>query len=151
MYDPILLTLDGSKLSEVAVPHAAALAKEFHARVVILRVVSPVIGPDDFAYGPNPYTYQHLMEAEEKASQEYVAQQAAELAAQGIDAEGVTRVGDPAGTVVDFATERGAKLLILATHGRSGLARWVFGSVADRVLRSAPAPVLLVRAGQPVR
>lgn len=145
MYDPIILALDGSKLAEAAIPHAEALARQFEARVLVLRAVAPVVGPDDFAYGPNPYSYQHLLEAEMKAAEEYVNAKARELRESGIEAEGVFRMGEPASVIIDDANAHGAKIIVLATHGRSGFARWVFGSVADRVLRSAPAPVLLVR------
>lgn len=146
MYDPILLTLDGSKLAEEALPHAEELARRCDARLIVMRVVSPVVSPDDFAYGPNPYTYQHLMDAEMKAAEEYVELKAKELRERGIRAEGVFRVGEPSSMLVDFASEQGVEIIVIATHGRTGLARWVFGSVADRVLRCSNVPVLLVRA-----
>lgn len=145
MYDPIVLALDGSHLAETAIPHGVELARRFGTRLILLRVVTPIVGPDDFAYGPNPYTYQHLLEAETKAAQTYVDVKARELRNQDVRAESVVRQGEPASTVLDYAAEAGAKLLVLATHGRTGMARWVFGSVADRVLRNAPCPVLLVR------
>ncbi|MFN7972535.1 MAG: universal stress protein [Acidobacteriota bacterium] len=149
MYEAILLPLDGSELSERAIPHAAAVARRFDSRLVVLRVVVPIIGPGDLAYGPNPYTYQSLLEAETRAAQEYVARKAEELRAQGLRAEGVCRTGEPATSIVDFAAESDAKLVVIATHGRSGVARWVFGSVATRVLQGAQVPVLLIRAALP--
>ena len=61
------------------------------------------------------------------------------------------RVGPAADGILGCAAERRGDLIVMCTHGRGGLGRWVYGSVADRVLRGAPIPILLVRAGVPVR
>lgn len=149
MYETILLALDGSPFSERAVPHATELARRFDARLLLLRVAVPIVGPDDLAYGAIPYTYEHILETEQRRAEEYVAAKAAELSALGVKAEGICRTGDAAATIVDLAVEREAGIIVIATHGRTGVARWVFGSVAIRVLQSSPVPLFLVRAVGP--
>jgi nucleotide-binding universal stress UspA family protein len=146
MHDPIILTLDGSNLAEAAVPHAVDLARRLGSRLVLLRVVTPAPGPAELAFGPTSYDHRQLLQAEEAAARAYVEAKVRELSAQNVRVEGLVREGEPASTIVDYAAESGARLVVLATHGRSGVARWVYGSVADRVLRAATVPVLLLRS-----
>ncbi|GIW08026.1 MAG: universal stress protein [Dehalococcoidia bacterium] len=146
MYDPILLTLDGSELAELAIPHAVAMAKQFGARLIVLRVVPPVVQPLDVDYGLSaPYGYEKIIEAETQGAAEYLANVVKSFEAEGLTVETVTPLGEPATAILETAHDRGAKLIVMATHGRSGFRRLVFGSVADRVLREAETPVLLVR------
>lgn len=148
MYDPILLTLDGSELAEQAIPHAATVAKATGSRLIVLRVVPPIILQADPAGGEfiDPGTYQELVDAEMGDAKSYVDGQVDVLRQQGIDSEGVVLLGTPPTAIMEEATERDAKLIVLATHGRSGIARAVLGSVADHLVRHASVPVLLVRA-----
>ena len=146
MYDPIILTLDGSKLSELALPHAIHLAEKCQTRLVLLRVVAPIVGPEDFAYGPGPNAYQKIIDEEKTAADLYLTRHADSLRGKGFEVEAVVRVGEPASTIIDYAAQVEAHLLVLATHGRSGIARWVFGSVAERVLRGSKVPILLIRS-----
>ncbi len=146
MYDPIMLTLDGSELSESALPHAVSLAKAYGSRLLILRVVPPVIHPFEVDYGVgSPYGYEKILEAETQAANDYLSAKVNEVQAQGVTAEALGPFGEPASAILDTAEQRGVQLIVMATHGRSGIGRFVFGSVADRVLRSAEVPVLLVR------
>ena len=65
------------------------------------------------------------------------------LAAEGMNVSGVMLEGKAAETIVDYATTKGVDLIVMSTHGRSGPSRWAFGSVADRVVRTSPVPVLM--------
>jgi nucleotide-binding universal stress UspA family protein len=80
-----------------------------------------------------------------KAAEEYLARIQARLTKEGLSIETKVLTGRPAETITDFAQRERVDLIALATHGRSGVSRWVFGSVADRLVRSSSVPVLLVR------
>lgn len=147
MYDPIMLTLDGSELAEKAIPHAVAIAKKFGARLLVVRVVPPVVQPLDVDYGMSaPYGYEKIIEAEVQGANDYLASIVKTLEAEGLTVETATPLGEPATAILDIADQQGVGLIVMATHGRTGFQRLVFGSVADRVLREAEVPVLLIRA-----
>ncbi|MFN8532975.1 MAG: universal stress protein [Dehalococcoidia bacterium] len=150
MYDPIILTLDGSELAELAIPHAVALAKQFGAHLIALRVVPPVVQPLDAGYGITaPYGYEKIIEAETEGALQYLAEATAPIQADGVAVESVAPLGEPATAILDTAHERKAGLIVMATHGRSGFGRLFFGSVADRVLRESDIPIMLIRVHQP--
>jgi nucleotide-binding universal stress UspA family protein len=137
MFQHILVPLDGSKLAEVVVPYAQALAARMQASITLLQVVPP---PHEVrpSVGLNP----------EATAHSYLGAVQAHLHPVGLTVEIVTRAGLPADVIVDYAAESGADLIAMSTHGRSGLSRWVYGSVADKVLQGAEVPVLLIRASQ---
>ena len=143
MYDRILLTLDSSLLAAKAIPHAVALTKAFQAHLCILSVV-PVI-PDEGAGGPAAAL---AWEVQVASIEEYLAGVQQALKSQGVDAEIELRRGNVTEEVLHFSQKYEADLIVMSTHGRSGLGRWVYGSVADRVLRHADVPVLLVRISE---
>jgi nucleotide-binding universal stress UspA family protein len=141
MYKRILIPLDGSALAEAVLPHVEELAKSSAAELVLLRVASAHIFPGADA-----------IEAQVAAVQEaenYVADLAKTQQEKGIRAEAKVRYGDPAEEILDHAARDHIDLVAMATHGRTGLKRVVLGSVAEKVLRSAPVPMLLVRAPIP--
>ena len=156
MYRKILVTLDGSDLSETAIPHAVSVAKASSAPLVLLQVVDSVAHimtqatPAGFDLGGGAMTAQVAEEA--VSAQRQGAQDSLDAAKARIEAEGVTNVsseiaeGSPGDAIVDAAERLGCDLIVMATHGRSGLGRVLLGSVADHVVRHAPnAAVLLVR------
>ena len=146
MYKEILLALDGSPLAEAAVPHARALAKAFGARVTLLSVVQPVgIYPQSGVVGP-VVSIALNVEEEMESVRRYLRTIAEQFEAEGINVEEVVREGDAASQICDYAHESRADLIVMSTHGRSGVQRWVYGSVADKVLRGAKVPILLIRA-----
>ena len=144
MYERILLTLDSSRLAEKAIPHAAALAKAFQARLCLLSVV-PVISDVGAAGGPAMAV---AWEAQVDNIEEYLTGVQQALKLQDVDAEVELRRGNVTEEVLLFSHKFDADLIVMSTHGRSGLGRWVYGSVADRVLRHAEMPVLLVRVSE---
>jgi nucleotide-binding universal stress UspA family protein len=142
MYKKILAPLDGSELSECTLAHLEAVATGCHvAEVVLLRVTEPI--PSAYAEAIQDI----VREGEEKAKQyaaDYLAGIAGRLKKEGIAVETVVIHGRPADVILDYAKKDDVDLIVMSTHGRSGVSRWVLGSVADRVVRHAAAAVLTV-------
>jgi nucleotide-binding universal stress UspA family protein len=120
----ILVPLDGSVLAEIALPYAARLARAAGGRLVLVQAV-----PDATGSAPADAT---------------LAAAAERLLADGFPVEAHARGGEPGPAIVEGARAWGAGLIAMGTRGRSGLGRWLYGSVADHVLRHAAVPVLLV-------
>ena len=135
MPETILVPLDGSPTAAVALPVAKTLARTVHADLLLLRVVR------DEDQGPE----RDRREMED--AQRSLARIAAELAGTGLQVSTLVRRGAAAEEILGAAAERRANLVVMATHGRSGLPRAALGSVAERVLAGSPAPVVLVRPG----
>lgn len=143
VYERILVALDGSERAERVLPYVAPLADKFGASVTLLRAttsVGMVVAGD---IDPTP-----LLEAERQEATAYLAALAARLAEVGLTVSTASPEGPAADALVEHARRTGADLIALTTHGRGGLGRLLFGSVADAVLRHAPCPVLLVRLGE---
>jgi nucleotide-binding universal stress UspA family protein len=138
MLKRILVPLDGSPLAERALPYARTLAQAAGARIWLLRAV-----PSADLAGVKPHETQ---EREFWEAEGYLRDQSVCLPAGSV--EFATFGGGAAEGIVSECRSRQVDLVVMATHGRSGLGRWVFGSVAAGVLARAPAPVLLVRAWQ---
>jgi nucleotide-binding universal stress UspA family protein len=143
MFERILLPLDGSALAEQALPYAVALARCQGGTIHILRV-APILAPIDVEV--SAIAYQKVMEEERAAAQSYVERTVARLRQDGLTAEGKVETGDPAAVILETARQIDASAITMATHGRSGLGRLLFGSVANQVLRGASVPVFLIRA-----
>ncbi len=145
MYKVILVPLDGSPLAEKAVPHASEISARFGARVTLFAVVEAYqVSAQPGVVGPI-ISAQYNIDEDLARVREYLKTVAQGLREQGIDVITEVHQGDPAAEIVDYAKTIAADLIVMSTHGRSGIRRWVYGSVADRVLRSANIPVLLVR------
>lgn len=144
---PILVPLDGSELAELALPIAERLAQALRRPLLIVHVIAV----NTWTYLPPsvvfpPQTYQQLVKEEDRASQQYVRDVAARLADAGVPVEARSLRGDPAATIIDTARAHRDPLIVMASHGRTGLARFALGSVADRVVTYGRMPTLLVRA-----
>lgn len=145
MYKRILAPLDGSTLAEAALSHAVQLAASGGGELVLLRVViSPysIVAPDLVLAGQS--IDQDLLQQQ---AEQYLNALAARLAGQGITVRAVTSPGPVAEAILEQARSGESDIIVMSTHGRGGISRWVYGSVADRVLQAAPCPVLLIRAG----
>jgi nucleotide-binding universal stress UspA family protein len=141
MYQKMLVPLDGSELAECVLPHVKAIASGCQVKdVVLLRVVEP-LPPGT----PPAVNFEVVEKAGVKAAQEYLGRTKARLAKEGLSVKTEVLIGRPAETIIDFAQRNNVDLIALATHGRSGIRRWVFGSVADRVVRSCSVPIVLIR------
>jgi nucleotide-binding universal stress UspA family protein len=141
MYNKILVPLDGSELAECVLPHVKAVASGSNrGKAVLLRIVEPLP-----AGTPPAVDFEVVQKAGVKAAEDYLARIKAQLAKEGLDVETRVLTGRPAETITDFVQHEKVDLIALATHGRSGISRWVFGSVADKLVRSLSVPVLLIR------
>ncbi|GAB4566751.1 MAG: universal stress protein [Anaerolineae bacterium] len=142
-YPRILVPLDGSKLAEAALRHAETLAWQFGSKIIVLRVihVPQALGAVDLvpAYGLD-------VDRIEEEARLYLKGICGELRKASIEADCVLLQGPVAETIVDYAAREGIDLIVMSTHGRSGLSRWIFGSVAEKVLQGARCPVLLIPA-----
>ena len=132
----ILLPLDGSPLAEQAIPYAAALAKNAPARLILVRATQAQTLLDVDAIDAQAGVVSRADHELEAA--------AAKLRETGLDVDGYVYYERPVSAILDAARRHQVDLIVLSTHGRSGLGRVVYGSVADDVLRHAEVPVLLV-------
>lgn len=152
MYQKILVPLDGSQLAECVLPHVTAIASGCQVGdVVLVRVAEPFQPPAGKGYeGLFPEDLKKERErfeaGEKAAAEDYMRQVTTRLKAEGREVESHVLVGKAPETIADFAGKKGIDLIVIATHGRSGISRWVWGSTADRILRSSCVPVLMVRA-----
>jgi nucleotide-binding universal stress UspA family protein len=151
MIRTLLVPLDGSALAETALPIATELAHLLGASIVALRVIDPLgeARPIAALLADDEDTLPEInfdVLAEREQAQHYLDGVVAQLRAAGLRAHARVAVGYAADQIVQAATQ--FDLVTMATHGRSGIRRWAFGSVADSVLRRATTPLLLVRADQ---
>ncbi len=143
MYKKILVPLDGSELAKRALEEAEKLANCFGSKIVLFEVVPfmPIYG------SPELVTPLIVDEKQKEAAEKYLANLSEELKQKGLKVTGVVRTGQQVAVeIIDFAKESGANLIIMCTHGRSGISRWVLGSVALKVLTRAETPILLIRS-----
>jgi len=143
MYKRILVPLDGSDLAKTALDQAEKLAKTFDAEIVLFQVVPfmPIYG------SPELVTPLIVDEKQKEAVEKYLAELAEELKKRGFKVTTAVRTGQQvAAEIIDFAKESGVDLIIMCTHGRSGISRWVLGSIAHKVLIRAETPILLLRS-----
>jgi nucleotide-binding universal stress UspA family protein len=136
-FKTILFATDFSPTSAVAFKVAGALARDYRARVIALHVIEPVrVGFSEYGSYVGP---------EEDKGLAMESLRAIDAPSPRVTLEYRLLEGDPATVIVETAAETGADLIVLGTHGRTGLSRLVMGSVAEEVLRRAPCPVLTIR------
>jgi nucleotide-binding universal stress UspA family protein len=138
MFETIVIPLDGSETSRAILPQVRKLLFAKDAEVVLVRAIS--VPP-----GVEGQTLELTETLRARAAKELQAL-TRELTSKGARARFVVRKGDAADVILEVASEEGATLIAIATHGRSGLRRWAFGSVAEKILRASPIPVLAVRS-----
>jgi nucleotide-binding universal stress UspA family protein len=151
MFKKLVVPLDGSPLAERALTVAAQLARHDGAQVVLVRV--PVV---ERAYMPAADGYgllypEEYFGATSNEAFDYLKTVQGQQAGHGFPVAGEVVDGDPAGAIVDTARQYRADLITMSSHGYSGLTRWILGSVAERVLRDADCPVLVVRSTETLR
>lgn len=144
----VLVPLDGSELSLKALEHAEKLALPLGAKVILLRVGGS-IAPEAFGLPElsmalaNELTLQQAKH--EVTLTSYLEQLAEPLREKGLNVETVVRSGDAATQIVELAESEHVDLVVMSSHGRTGLTRWIYGSVAERVLHNARCSLLVVR------
>lgn len=143
----ILVPLDGSELAAKALPVAEGLCRQLSAQLDLVSVLQPAVIP---YVGGEPYVpgevYTRIDTERTQEIKKYLTATAATAREHGIATQIHIERGDPASGVLDTAQELGTMLIVMTTHGRTGLTRFALGSVADRVVRGGAAPVLLVRS-----
>ena len=142
MYKRILLPLDGSAQAKQALPHAIAQAERFGAELVLLEVFAPSPG----ALGLEKSSREWVSRYKASQARENLQAAAADAQQRDVPVKVSTAEGHAPAKIVEFAEENDVDLIVMSTRGQSCLARWLMGSVADRVVRGARVPVLLIRA-----
>jgi nucleotide-binding universal stress UspA family protein len=143
-YRKILVCLDGSPLAEAALPHAQALASNDEAEIVLLRVSANPAAEFSFSDPSIADNFIQDMEAETLA---YMQSARSKLQKAGFRTSFLICQGAIAETILETASEIKADVIVMSTHGRSGIQRWLLGSVADRVVTHSNTPVMLIRPG----
>lgn len=138
----ILVPTDFSDFSQQALEFALSLAEQFRAKLYVMHVWEMAMTSS--LLPPEPYPESVLTE-QQKAAAEHLAKVTNELKASGFDAEPVFAFGKPYMEIVRAATELDVDLIVLASHGRSGISHLLLGSVAEKVVRLAPCPVFTVK------
>jgi nucleotide-binding universal stress UspA family protein len=154
MYKKILVPLDGSELAECVLPHVETIVKGCQVPdVIFIRVVEPIHLPTSATDLSTVYTEADAKAAEEKTdafnkaeAEKYIEGMVSRFHYGNANNQGVVVMGKPAETIAEYAEKNAVDLVVVATHGRSGVSRWVWGSTTDKVLRSACVPLLMVRA-----
>ncbi|HXH20470.1 MAG TPA: universal stress protein [Dehalococcoidia bacterium] len=155
MFETILVPLDGSDLAEEAIDPAGELARCFGSRIVLVQAVDslamrmsqpPAIIEAPAAAAASVDVFQSALEAEKEGAHRYLAEVRDRLAAGGGRVEAFVGEGPATDVILSVAREQGAGVIVMSTHGRGGLGRLVFGSVADGILRRSETPVLLIRS-----
>jgi nucleotide-binding universal stress UspA family protein len=143
MYKKILVPLDGSELAKIGLGEGQKLAKYFGAELILFQVVPfmPIYG------SPELVTPLIIDEKQKEAAEQYLAILCEELRKKDFKVTATVKTGQQVAVeIIDFAKEHGVDLIVMSTHGRSGISRWVLGSVALKVLTRAETPILLLRS-----
>ncbi|MFP3879417.1 MAG: universal stress protein [Dehalococcoidia bacterium] len=141
MYRKMAVPLDGSELAECVLPHVKAIARGCSiAEVVLLRAVEPV--PVET---PPAWDFEAVQKATTKVAEDYLAKVQADLSKEGLTVRSQVLMGKAGEAITEFVERNGVDLIAIATHGRSGITRWAFGSVADKLVRFSSVPVLVIR------
>ena len=141
MYKKILAPLDGSQFSECSLEHVKAIATGCHVpEVVLLRVVEL---PQQL-YEVYPDWLRDTHQKAHAGAKDYLATVADNLKKEGIAVQTAVSQGRPEDEILDYAKKNQIDLIIMSTHGKSGVSRWVMGSIADRVVHHSTVPVLIV-------
>jgi nucleotide-binding universal stress UspA family protein len=144
MFDPILVPLDGSLLAECVLPHVGAIARAFDSRVVLLRVL-------DRNQAMEKAQLFDLVnwQINKTGAKLYLDKASARLQKSGLKVETAVLEGLVADSITEYSQSQGMKLIVLSSHGRSGLSQWGISSVTQKIIFSAPTSVLIIRAHQP--
>ena len=148
-YRHIVVPLDGSELAEQVLPCVEALIRPHQTRVFLIRVLTPGLGDRAMAlltsFPPGLQLATSVLHRAEVQVRGYLRSVAAALRERGAVVQIAVRQGSPAEEILAYAAEVEADVVGMTTHGLSGVSRWVYGSVAGKVLQEAQSPVLLVR------
>jgi nucleotide-binding universal stress UspA family protein len=144
MHKRVLLPLDGSTMAEQALPHAVEQAESFRSELILLRAISPLLP----GIGLSPIELGWAKEQASEWARDYLESIATQVRTRGVPVKVVIIQDSPHKAIAQFAEANGVDLIVICSQGQSGPSRWLMGSVADRVVRGATSPVLLVRASE---
>lgn len=146
MYNKILVPLDGSGFSECSLEHVKAIASGCRVpETVLFRVIEPLSANVVAALAQAGDDLVHKAELDSQAeARDYMVNIRNSLANEGLAAEAVVVDGRAAEEILDYAQNNKVDLIVMTTHGRSGISRWFFGSVAEKVLQHSAVPVLMI-------
>jgi nucleotide-binding universal stress UspA family protein len=142
MHKRVLLPLDGSSMAEQALPHAIEQAKRFRSELILLRTTSSSLQGS----GLSAMELGWVQEQMGDWARDYLESIATQVRTQGVSVRVVVLQDPPHEAITRFSETNGVDLIVICSRGQSGASRWLMGSVADRVVRGASAPVLLVQA-----
>jgi nucleotide-binding universal stress UspA family protein len=143
MFDPILVPLDGSPLAECVLPHAVAMSRAFDAKIVLLHVL------EKNRTGASAQLFDLLnWQINKTEAKLYLERIGDRLRKSDLRTEAIVLEGPVAESITEFAQSQGMKLVILSSHGQSGLKKWGISSVTHKIILSAPTSVLIARAPQ---
>jgi len=137
-YEKILVPLDGSAVSEQILPHVENLAMRGNSSIQLVRVAFAHVIP-----GMDPTEPEVAVV---KEAEDYLAAIAERLGQKGLQVETHVRYGQDADEILDHCDQYDIDLIAMSTHGRSGVKRWMLGSVAEKIIRHATKPILLIRS-----
>jgi nucleotide-binding universal stress UspA family protein len=146
MYKKMLVPLDGSELSECSLEHVKAIASGCRVpEIVLLRVVEPLSAETVSAFAMAGDDLLRKAELDNQTeAKNYMVQIKNKLVNDGLAVEAVVVDGRAAEEILDYAQSNEVDLIVMATHGKTGISRWFFGSVAQKVLQHSAVPVLIV-------
>ena len=149
MYRKILVPLDGSELAECVLPHVIDVAKGSEgSKVILFRVCETPAILADYPSDLRPGWEEHVKEETAHDRQQcklYLDDTEKRLSQAGLNVTTESGLGHAAELIVDYAVQNGVDLIIMASHGRSGIMRWAYGSTADKVLQASTVPVMMVK------
>jgi nucleotide-binding universal stress UspA family protein len=149
MFKHILIPLDGSTRAESAIPFAERIARASGASVTLLRVVTTPIDFSGYAM-ESPLIMQGVLDADVDNATSYLATIAKSTVLAGVKTTTEVLTGSPALTIVEISSSTKTDLIVMCSHGETGFKRWMLGSVAQKVARHSPVPVLVLRQGDTI-
>jgi len=141
----ILLPTDFSECALYALSYAASFARAANASIICVHVIEPVVPTVGYTGMAEPLPIADISDQLEGSAERELPKIAEADECAGLNVEEVIAHGDAASEIVRVARERGVDLIVIASHGRTGLGRMLFGSTAESVVRHAPCPVLVVK------
>jgi nucleotide-binding universal stress UspA family protein len=138
----IMVPIDFSEYSKNALKYAIDFAKQFNAKMYLIYVVEPIIYPADFSMGQIAIPSADI-DLQSRANEELI--NLAKTIGSGLHVETIIKTGKPFVEIIDTAKEKDVDLIIIATHGHTGVEHLLFGSTTEKIVRKAPCPVLTLR------
>jgi nucleotide-binding universal stress UspA family protein len=148
MYKKILVPLDGSPIAECVIPHIEAIAKACGSDVELISVIEPIEIPTRGRIALTDEDMNRITSDIKKEIHKYLDSISDRLNRSGIKTNPVILTGKPADSLVEYANNNHIDMLIMTTHGRSGISKWLWGSVAEKVIHAVNVPVLLIKANE---